>query len=386
MKTEIFTTKDTGQFLAYLSTINKNDSSFLLIFAPVHLVDEKLLKEIQKNINFDYVVVSAAAVLDKKEFKENFIQSIFFQFEKKGKINVFYKENLSLNYEHISDFLEKKLKETQTNIIFSTTSNVALNMIIDKLGFFDGNTILAGGIASSNHPKFLTKLIYNGNTIKDGFVLLQFENVYSSVTVSSGFVPVGPAYKITKSHLNRIYEIDGISSYFFLEKILRGTGLSPEDLDMEKTSKYLWSFPFIVIEKNFGHMTFCRTPKEYSEKEGAFKFWGNFDIGDRIKISIGDPEDIVETTELDVKIFKYHLMEINAKPEFILNFSCVARYELLKKSQLQNEEAKIFRRLFLSTPVAGMLTFGEIAPDKTEKKINFYNQTSVLVALWESDV
>ncbi len=382
MKVSVYATKNEIDFFGFLQSAVSSEKDFLIIFAPFYVFTEEFFKNLKK-ISVDYVAVSTIAVLNSKEYQEDFIQGIVFSFERQGSVKVFYQEDISLNFESVSEFLEEKLKNCQTNLIFSTASNVALNIIIDSLSSFDKKTVVAGGIASSNSPGFTTKLVYNGQFINDGFVVIQFNNVDSLATVSSGFIPVGPSYRITKSHLNRIYEIDGISSYFFLEKILRGTGLVPEDLDMEKTSKYLWSFPFIVVDKNFGHMTFCRTPKEYSQKEGAFKFWGNFKEGDRVKISIGDPDDIIETAELDTKIFKYHLMESKIKPEFILNFSCVARYELLKKSQLQNEEARIYKRLFLTIPMAGMLTFGEIAPEKNERRVSFYNQTSVLIGMWE---
>ncbi len=382
MKTLVYTTKDRESFFSFLEKIKGLEVSFILIFAPFDVLDENFCRRIEKYVSTDYVAVSSNAVLNGSEFSEECIQGIFFIFERRGEVNIEFKENISLNFEIAKTFLKERLGNTNTNIIFSTASNVALNIILDDI-LLEDDISLFGGIASSKHPEFSTKIIYNSIFINDGFVLIQLKNIKSLVNVSTGFIPVGPAYKITKSNLNKIYEIDGVDIQFFLEKILKGTGLSPEDLDMETTSKYLWNFPFAVVDKNFGQVSYFRTPKRYSKKENALKLWGNVKTRELVKISIGDPDDIIEGTELDTKVFKFQLMETDKKPELIMNFSCVARYELLKKSNLKDEEAKIFKRMFRTSVLSGMLTFGEIAPDKSGKKVNFHNQTSILVAMWE---
>ncbi len=382
MRNHIYTCKGWESLQSFIHSINQDEIAFFLIFAPYKDITKENIKIIEKTFTKDYVVVSTTAVLNKDSFEEDTIQCISFSFEKNGSHRISFRENISENPEIFVKFLEEKVNNYDTSLIFSTTSNVAMNILLEKINISQDSSLI-GGVASSNDPNFNTRVVYNGKFIDDGFIIIQLKNIHSLVSASLGFIPVGPAYRITKSKLNRIYELDGIDIYMFLERILKGTGLSPEDLDMEKTKEYLWNFPIIIIDRNFGYASISRTPKMFSIKEKALKFWGNFKEGDQIKISIGDPDDIVENTEMDVRLFKVNWIEKKANPELILNFYCVARLELLKKNDVMNVEASIYRRLFRSKLIAGMTTFGEIAPDKSENKVNFYNQTSILLALWE---
>ena len=382
MKNQIYTCKKWESLLDVLNSLNQEEINFFLIFAPYKEISEENIKELENILTKDYVIVSASAVLNKSTFEENTIQCVSFSFEKNGSHSILFQENISEKPEHFVKFLEEKVNNADTSFIFSTTSNVAINILLEKINIYK-NSHLIGSVASSDDPNFNTRIVYNGKFIDDGFVIIQLKNVQSLVSVSLGFLPIGPAYRITNSKLNRVYEIDGVDIYLFLEKILKGTGLSPEDLNMENTKKYLWNFPFVIIDKNFGYASISRTPKMFSKEENALKFFGNFKEGDQVKISIGDPDDIIENTEMDVRLFKVNWIEKQANPEFILNFYCVARLELLKNNNLLDIEVGIYRRLFRSKLIAGISSFGEIAPDKSENKINFYNQTSVLVALWE---
>ncbi|NPA53328.1 MAG: hypothetical protein GXO21_01520, partial [Aquificae bacterium] len=229
MKVITHTVKNKDEVFRLLTEKNfaKEEKVFLLIFAPLSVLNSSFSKEIKKRISFDFVAVSTKAVINDSSFKENYIQLSFFIFEKNGFVKLSFKEEISTNKANTVSFLEEKLSGSKTNIIFSTASNEVLNEILDKMKIKKEKNIFVGGIASSKSRNFTTKIICNGFSIKNGFVLIQFFNVLSFFTVSLGFIPVGPSYKITRADLNKVYEIDGMSPYFFLEKILRDTGLRP---------------------------------------------------------------------------------------------------------------------------------------------------------------
>jgi hypothetical protein len=67
-------------------------------------------------------------------------------------------------------------------------------------------------------------------------------------------------------------------------------------------------------------------------------------------------------------------------PEFAINFSCIARQYVLEDKQ--NQESEIYTSV-LNCPLFGFFTFGEIGPDKYYKKLNLYNETSLLLAVKE---
>lgn len=55
----------------------------------------------------------------------------------------------------------------------------------------------------------------NGQLLKDGFVILNLENVISFNTISLGFIPVGTTYTVTKARDNKIYSLDDMPVVYF---------------------------------------------------------------------------------------------------------------------------------------------------------------------------
>jgi hypothetical protein len=67
-------------------------------------------------------------------------------------------------------------------------------------------------------------------------------------------------------------------------------------------------------------------------------------------------------------------------PEIAFNFSCIARQYVLEDKQ--KEESQIYMDLF-RTNLFGFFTFGEIGSDKLNKKLRFFNETSLVVIMKE---
>jgi len=374
-----------GECIKSLDT--SEEYNLAVFFAPFEILTEEFDKQLREKFGYiDYIAVSTRGAVYNADTFLNGISGFFIKFEREGSHEIYYRENISENLDETSAFFQKVSNELKdaTSIVFSTASNITVDQVLNRLSIKKEKIFsFSGGVASSFDPDFRTKIICNGKTIEDGMVFILLRNVFSVSTISLGFLPVGPGYRITKSYLNKVYEFDGIHVKHFLDKLLQGTGLYPENLDLETTSKYLWNFPFQIVDKNTGFAYICRTPKMYNPEEEAFEFWGIFNKNDVVKISIGDPDDLIDDIDINMKLLKINLYEKDIKPEVALNFSCVARSELFQRVNDINIETRVYKRYFPDTDIVGMLTYGEIGMDKLERKAVFYNQTSIMTVLWE---
>ncbi len=392
MQTYIFYFPDCvswGECLKNLN-INPDDFNLAIFFVPYSLINKDFDSTVRKFLgNTDYLAVSTRGGIYNSKTLLNGVSGIFIKYERKGKHTVNYCVNVPEYFERSVKNMERFLnkKKENTNIIFTTLMNTQINQMLDLINIkTDTSFSLVGGVASSFDENFKTKIVFNGIEIEDGYVILSFENIKSSSSISLGFIPVGPGYLITKANLNKIYELDGIHIKHLLDKLLQGTGIYTEQLDMIKTSKYLWNFPFQIVDKKTGFAYICRTPKMYNTEEDVLEFWGNFKENDVVKISIGDPDDLIDDIDINMKLIKINLYEKDIHPEFAFVFSCVARNELFQKINEVDIESKQYKKHFPNIDIVGMLTYGEIGMGKRGKKVTFYNQTSIFLALWEEDV
>ena len=362
------------------------EPDLILFFAPYTFFESKEFHVLHSAVRkTKCVAVSSVGTIKGSSLVYNSYGGIAVKFTKNGNILINTKENISKTVKESAIFLTNKvLKEKEgTNLIFSTSSNLAVHRIL-SISFknIKNNLRIYGGVASSNASDFRTYISVDGKIIEDGFVIIKLQNVESFNTVSLGFIPVGTTYTVTKSKDDTIYFLDEFPVYYFLSNILRNTGISPEDLDPVKTSEVLWEFPFLFIDED-GYISHLLVPREFDNENQGLAFYGEVPQGSRLKLSTGDSEDILRDVRIKAGEFKEIIKHSNKKPELILNITCTARNYLLAADGLHDMEQKQYYEMLKEFPHSGFLTFGEIGPDKMGKPGKFFNETSILVGLVE---
>ncbi|WP_459896187.1 FIST signal transduction protein [Desulfurobacterium crinifex] len=315
-----------------------------------------------------YIAFHAVDSFENSKIVNNGISALFIKFERKAKIKVLPVEGVYTrkDYEDVVEFLKER--KDALNLIFAGFCNQKLAFVIeDKLSKAlpekGEKTFLIGGVSSGAR----TYQFYNGNIIKDGFLIVSIEGVDYKLGISLGFESVGEIYTVTRSKDYRVYEIDRSSAYQLVDRLLKGVN--------NYTVRDLWYFPVILLDDEEGYVSVVRTFKDISNKE-FIEFFGPVKEGSKFKLSFGDPESLISADRKEASKIAYSMDKI----ELALNFSCIARQYVLEN--LQQEEIKIYSSLF-NAPLFGFFTFGEIGPDKLFRKLKFYNQTSLIVAIRE---
>ncbi|WP_456401123.1 FIST signal transduction protein [Persephonella sp.] len=365
-------------------SVKEYKPDLIIFFAPYSFFEfENINSEIDDEIKC--VGISSVAGIKDNKIEYGSYGGVFIKFERDGFCEIVHYDNISKNLEDASVVLKENLisESEGTNLLFSTSSNLSVNKLLNKVFKIQMNDVrLYGGIASSDAEDFRTFISLNGNLLKDGFVLLKLYNVESFNTISLGFIPVGTTYTITEAKENKIYSIDGMPILYYLNNLLKNTGIKPEDLDPLKTSEVLWEFPFLFMD-DAGYISHLLVPMCYDPEDEALLFYGEVLRGSRIKLSTGDSEDILIDVKIRSEEFESIMNERGFIPDVVFNITCTARNYILLGENYENKEQEIYYEKLSNIPFTGFLTFGEIGPDRMGKAGKFYNETSILVGLKE---
>ncbi len=321
------------------------------------------IKQVLKNDNF--VAFNAIDAFCNAEVVAG-IAALFIKFERSGKIDSFYQDNFNSTKDVYKYLLNHK---NSLNIIISTPSD-KVPSFLEKLNkkFKNDDIFLIGGLSSGT---FLENgvLAYNyidNKIIKDGFMVISFDNVEFANGISLGYKPIGPHYKINLAKNNRVYVAEYTDASLIAKKLLNG---------MNDDITNLWFSPMVVLDDKDGIVDVVRTFKSY--KEGEFvEFFGPISNGSYVKLSFATEEMLLNSDKREAEKIKEKLKEI----ELGFNFSCVARQFALGKRQ--TEESALYSEFFNSS-VFGFFTFGEIGLNKNNTILKFYNQTSLVCGLKE---
>ncbi len=299
------------------------------------------------------------------------ISLLSLKFEKNGKIDRFLVENIEEKsaLERTADYLNRNTGKL--HLIFSGLCEHNMGYFIENLNnllnYSYVNNIV-GGLSSGfeNNKEILTYQFTENKVIKNGFVILSFDNFDFEIGISLGFRSYGIAYTIDDASGYRIYKTDDGKNFSYLvQNLMKG---------VENDVRNLWYSPINILDEKDGYVatmrTFRKVEKDYVE------FYGPVKRGQMFKFSYGDKDEILEEDKrVAIKVKKSIRY-----PDVILNFSCTARQFVLE--DLNHVENEIYTQV-LNAPLFGFFTYGEIGPDKFFKSLKFYNQTSLIVALRE---
>jgi len=356
----------------YSKDFNKAD---FLLFALHSSFDENevntKIKEIFKTDNF--LAFNAVDSFANDTIISKGVSLCAIEFEKKGKINTFCiddiedKEALNVTAEYLNNN-KNKFHIFIAGICNGKISNFVLKLS-KKLNYSPINNII-GGISSTELDEEVKTYQYIDNKIiKNGFVILSFENVDFAAGVSFGFDAYGIRYKVSKALGNKLYNIDdGKSASYMAMKLL--DNIKTDDI------RYLWYSPFAFLSEERGYVKHYRTISDI--KDNYIELFGPAEENEFFKLSFALDEDLIEEDKRVARKLKHKI----ASSEITFNFSCVARQYVLEDNQ--DKESKSYIDI-LGTNLFGFFTFGEIGIDKKYKNLTFHNETSLVAVLKEKE-
>jgi len=335
---------------------------------PVNDINRSI-KKVFKTDNF--IAFHAIDSFMDNEILEEGVGVYVIKFERKGEINKFYIDEFNkINAFKTAQYLNEN--KDKFHLIFAAHKDIKVNNFIEniskELNYYPINNI-AGGVASGYkiNNELRTMLFVSDKIIKEGIIILSFENVKGEVGISLGYTPYGITYKITKAKDNKLYLVDeGKSFSYMIKKLLKNI----ENPDI----RYLWYVPIYVLTDKNSYVSAIRTVKNI--KENCVEFFANVKEGHCFKLSFATYNELLASNE---KIANKLIKKLN-NPEFSFNFSCIARQYVLEEHQ--KDEINIYTKTF-NTHLFGFFTFGEIAPGIKYKKLMFYNNTSIPLIMKE---
>jgi len=304
------------------------------------------------------------------------VTACFLKLEGKGRVSSFMVEDISEFgtdglIGEVAAFLNRNSKNL--NIFIAGLCGGEFPFFLDRLNRnLKGECRNVFGGVSSGFKAGKTLLTYQfhkDRVIRNGFVILSFENFDFEPGIALGFEPVGPIYEVTESDGLRVYSIDGNPAVYLVERLL--DGIEPKDI------RYLWYAPVVILDDDEGYVSVLRTFKDYRKGEGRFvEFYAPIYKGQKFRLSFATPDMLVASVKREAFKIKRRMKV----PDLVFDFSCVARQSIL------GEEGRRELRAcseILDAPIFGFFTYGEIGPDRMFKKLKLYNETSIIVALRE---
>ncbi len=372
MKVELsYSTKD-SLFLAaeeVYKKLNQKADFFIITLHPKYGYED-VNSVLTKFFRNNYLAFHAVDSFADEEIVEGLVV-LSLKFERNGKINLFslreLKEN-SLN--EISSYLNRN--KDDLHIIIGNFNDQKFGFFIEELSqYLNYKPInnIAGGISSGFEvdEELLTYIFSENLVIKKGLAILSFKNFNFSIGTVLGFKPYGITYEITKAEGYSIYSVDsGIPFPYIVEGLLSNLP--------SKEIKQLWYSPLLILDEEEGYQSTLRTFREL--KKDKVNMFGPVRNGEKFKFTFATSKELLNESK---KVAKELRSSLNF-PELVFNFSCIARQYVLEDKQ--EEELKVYTST-LNSHLFGFFTFGEVGPDKKKRKLKFFNQTSMVIALEE---
>jgi hypothetical protein len=330
-------------------------------------------KEIKNRFETEnFVAFHAVEHFNNYEIVEKGVSVCCLRFQKRGAVKTFYIEDVNEKNAIFAtiDYLNRNRDKFHIVLagICGGDMGAIVETISEKLDYTPVDNIV-GGISSGvlERDELHTFEFIDDKIIKNGFVILSFENMEATVDVSLGFKPYGITYEVSKSQGYRLYTIDDDKdASYMVSKML--DNIPDDDI------RNLWYTPLSFLSTKHGYTSKLRTVKGITDE--YVEFFAPVKEGEYFKLSFATPEDLIAEDE---KVSK-KLIEKISNPELSFNFSCIARQYILE--DMQDKELEAYMNSF-KTNLFGFFTFGEIGPDKMYKKLNIYNETSLAVLMRE---
>lgn len=189
-----------------------------------------------------------------------------------------------------------------------------------------------------------------------------------------GWVPFGPARKVTRCEGNILYELDGLPALDLYRQYL---GDYAKNLP---ASGLL--FPFEMLDQHHGSVGLIRTILGVDAEEGAVILAGDIDPDGYLRLMHASTDNLVDGAE---QAARQTVQAIGFQPGcgLAILVSCVGR-KLVMGDNVDEEVEAVATVLGRHATLTGFYSYGEIAPFSPALDCKLHNQTMTVTFLSES--
>lgn len=226
----------------------------------------------------------------------------------------------------------------------------------------------AGGLASQLEPIAGegARVFHGVELFRSACVVVTFHGVAMTVEMVRGWDPASPIFTVTDARGDALFAIDGEPAAAWFRRYFTVEG------DLAPMPQAAHRFPLIVDGPKPERRGLYRSMRRFDDPPGAVTFWGDLEVGDRVRVGMGNDASLLRTAA--------HLPSASA-PEAAVLYSCVGREVVL--GDFAESEISTIHEALRGASLAGFFTFGEIGPAASGEGCVLYNQTAVLALLRE---
>lgn len=190
-----------------------------------------------------------------------------------------------------------------------------------------------------------------------------------------GWMPFGPARKVTRSLNNVLYELDGESA---LEVYKRYLGEHAKDLP---ASGLL--FPFSMLGQDHSEVGLIRTILAVDEVLGSLTLAGDIDPDGFLRLMHASTDALVDGAEAAAQAAQLALQHPGQGVALLV--SCVGR-KLVMGGRVEEEVEAVADVLSQGAVLTGFYSYGEISPFTGGVSCKLHNQTMTITHVMEAPV
>jgi hypothetical protein len=188
-----------------------------------------------------------------------------------------------------------------------------------------------------------------------------------------GWLPFGPARKVTRCASNVLFELDGEPA---LDVYKRYLGDHAKDLP---ASGLL--FPFLMLGRDHSEMGLIRTILAVDDTQGSLTLAGDIEAEGYLRLMHAGTDALVEGAE--VAAGAANQGSADSGQSLALLVSCVGR-KLVMGGRVEEEVEAVADVLGQTAVLTGFYSYGEISPLSGEEACKLHNQTMTITRLSEA--
>jgi len=267
--------------------------------------------------------------------------------------------------------LARDFRHQTTVLLADGLSGTGEQLVAELQDRAHGQAQIVGGAAGDDGKFKLTTVGTGERAASDAATALSVFGLYRwGVGVNHGLRPTTKQMRVTRATGNVIEELDGQVPFSVYRQHAKERGVS---LRPETATNYLVANELGI--HFFDRIARARAPLSVGP-DGSLTCAASVPKGSMVSILDGDVDSMVDAARAAAEEAKESLAGRPAAG--VLLFDCVCRGMILKEAFRREVDA--VRQVFGDTPIAGFLTYGEIA--RYQGKLDgWHNATAVVVAI-----
>lgn len=247
-------------------------------------------------------------------------------------------------------------------------------MIAGMTAVLGESVLITGGLAGDGAAFKETFVLDATGVFNNRIACVGLYGEHLNVTHGSfgGWMPFGPARKVTRCANNVLLELDGEPA---LEVYKRYLGEHAKDLP---ASGLL--FPFAMLGRDHTEVGLIRTILAVNDDQGSLTLAGDIDPQGYLRLMHASTDALVDGAEAAAQAARG--MVAQPGQGLALLVSCVGR-KLVMGGRVEEEVEAVLDVLCQGTVLAGFYSYGEISPFTGEVSCKLHNQTMTISYLTE---